>query len=120
MPGLPGWSDSPEKGSQGQGKRLWLLVPAGIIGGIGGGILLLCLSPDIFRILVPFLILLASVLLAVQDRVRAWVEKHTGTGGSKKRGLPGTFLPVSLAAVYGGYFGAGTERDCPCRTRALY
>jgi uncharacterized membrane protein YfcA len=84
-----------------------LLVPAGIIGGIGGGILLLCLSVDIFRMLVPFLILLASVLLAVQDRIRSWVEKHTGTAGSKKRGLPGTLLHVSLAAVYGDYFGAG-------------
>ncbi|HET6580299.1 MAG TPA: sulfite exporter TauE/SafE family protein [Methanoregula sp.] len=106
-PGYLGGAIAQKKDLTGQGKRLWLLVPAGIIGGIGGGILLLFLSPDIFRILVPFLILLASVLLAVQDRVRAWVEKHAGTGGSKKRGLPGTFLPVSLAAVYGGYFGAG-------------
>jgi len=107
MPGLPGWCDSQKKDLRGQEKRLWFLVPAGILGGIGGGILLLCLSPDIFRILVPFLILLATVLLAVQDRIRKWVEKHTGTGGPEKRGLPGTILPVGLAAVYGGYFGAG-------------
>src|SRR4030042_3548194 len=92
-PGYLGGAIAQKKDLRGQGKRLWLLVPAGIIGGIGGGELLLCLSPGIFRILVPFLILLASVLLAVQDRVRVWVEKHSGTGGSTKRGLPGTFLP---------------------------
>ena len=56
--------------------------------------------------LVPFLILLASALLAVQDRVREWIEQHSAGRGSKKDPA-GTFLPVSLVAVYGGYFGAG-------------
>jgi len=108
-PGYLGGAIAQKEDLRGQGKRLWLLVPAGIIGGIGGGMLLLSLSPEIFRILVPFLILLASALLAVQDRVRAWIEKHTGAGGPKKRGLPGTFLPVTLATVYGRYFGAGVR-----------
>jgi len=45
------------------------------------------------------------VLLAVQDRVRIWILKlsHDKPG---KQGS-GAVLPVGLAAVYGGYFGAG-------------
>jgi uncharacterized membrane protein YfcA len=106
-PGYLGGAIAQKEDLKGQGKRLRLLIPAGIIGGIGGGILLLYLSADIFRMIVPFLILLASVLLAAQDRVREWIRKHAGNRGSTNGGMSGTFLPVSLAAVYGGYFGAG-------------
>jgi uncharacterized protein len=90
----------------GQGQRLRILIPAGIIGGIAGGILLLCIDEQVFRVLVPFLILLAAGLLAVQDRIRHWIASRsavaTGEASAKR-----TVLPVGLAAVYGGYFGAG-------------
>ncbi len=91
---------------QGQSKRLWFLIPAGIIGGITGSLLLLVISADIFRLVVPFLILLASGLLAVQGRVREWINRHA-IYKSKKEGTVNTVLPVGIAAVYGGYFGAG-------------
>lgn len=90
-----------------QKKRLKLVVPAGILGGIIGGILLLSTGEKLFRDLVPFLILLASTLLAVQDPVKAWLHRRSSQAGHKT--LPDTWvvLPVVLAAVYGGYFGAG-------------
>jgi len=86
-------------------KRLWLLLPASILGGVAGGILLLNTGERLFRVLVPFLILLASVLLAVQEPVRLWLERRTGL----RAGIPEVWaaLPVAIAAVYGGYFGAG-------------
>ncbi len=68
--------------------------------------LLLYIIADLFRFIVPFLILLASVLLAVQNRVREWIKRHAGNA-SKKEDIRSTVLPVGLAAVYGGYFGAG-------------
>lgn len=105
-PGYLGGAIAQKEDLKGQEKRLLLLLPAGIIGGVIGGILLLYISGNIFRMLVPFLILLASALLAVQDRVREWIERHSAGRGSKKD-PSGTFLPVSLVAVYGGYFGAG-------------
>jgi uncharacterized membrane protein YfcA len=90
-----------------QKDRLWLVVPASIIGGVIGGFLLLQTGEKLFRELVPYLILLASVLLAVQDPVRAWLVRrlgrsHSGTGMEKL-----AWLPVGLASIYGGYFGAG-------------
>jgi hypothetical protein len=105
-PGYLGGAVAQKKDLKGQEKRLLLLLPAGILGGVVGGLLLLHAGGNIFRMLVPFLILLASVLLAVQDRVRNWIEEHSGSFGSGKD-PGGTFLPVSLIAVYGGYFGAG-------------
>jgi uncharacterized protein len=105
-PGYLGGAIAQRQDLRGQERRLWFLLPAGIIGGIAGGLLLLYISGDMFRIIVPFLILLASVLLAVQDRIREWIKRHAGKSPNKE-GITNTILPVGLAAVYGGYFGAG-------------
>lgn len=110
-----------------QRDRLWLLVPASIIGGLVGGVLLLNTGEELFDELVPFLILLASVLLAGQQPMRAWLVRRTsqqtttpgdaalGEAARKASGAPsGVATPpwlatllVGLAAIYGGYFGAG-------------
>ena len=98
---LAQWNDL-----RGQKNRLWLIVPASIVGGVLGGFLLLQTGEKLFKDLVPYLILLASGLLAIQDPVRAWLMKRMGEGhGAKLEKL--TWLPVGLASIYGGYFGAG-------------
>lgn len=88
-----------------QQKRLWLIVPASIVGGILGGYLLLLTGEKLFKNLVPYLILLACVLLAIQDVVRAWLVRRMGQGHASLEQV--TWLPVGLASIYGGYFGAG-------------
>ncbi len=90
-----------------QKKRLLLFVPASIIGGIIGGILLLNSGERLFRSLVPFLILLASALLAVGDPLRKMINRRLSTHGASLEHIQYAILPVTLAAVYGGYFGAG-------------
>src|SRR5690242_16117562 len=57
-PGYFGATLAQLKDLRGQERRLWLLVPAGAVGGIIGGILLLNTGERVFRALVPFLILL--------------------------------------------------------------
>jgi uncharacterized membrane protein YfcA len=88
-----------------QKNRLWLIVPASIVGGVVGGYLLLITGEKLFKDLVPYLILLASGLLAVQDPVRAWLVRRMGEGHGNLEKV--TWLPVGLASIYGGYFGAG-------------
>lgn len=90
-----------------QRQRLWMFVPAGALGGVIGGILLLNTGERLFRELVPFLILLASGLLAVQDPLRAWLARRAAQRGSAATSERYAVLPVGLASVYGGYFGAG-------------
>src|SRR5215510_7114171 len=50
------------KDLQGQKQRLWLIVPAAIVGGVIGGYLLLLTGEKLFKQLVPYSILLASGL----------------------------------------------------------
>ncbi len=104
-PGYLGATWAQRQDLKGQERRLWLLVPASIVGGILGGLLLLKTGEKVFRTMVPFLILAASLLLAVQDPVRNWVKKRQGEHAAASETW--AMLPVGLASVYGGYFGAG-------------
>jgi uncharacterized membrane protein YfcA len=104
-PGYLGATLAQSRDLGGQRERMWLVLPAGVVGGLAGGLLLLHSGERAFRALVPFLILLASALLAVQDPVRAWLARRAGHGPRASRGW--VALPVGVAAVYGGYFGAG-------------
>jgi uncharacterized membrane protein YfcA len=90
-----------------QKRRMWILVPSSIVGGVLGGILLLSTGEKLFRDLVPWLILLASALLLVGDPVRKWLQRRAEEKGNASDMTLGAILPVALAAVYGGYFGAG-------------
>jgi uncharacterized membrane protein YfcA len=104
-PGYLGATLAQSRDLGGQRGRMWLVLPAGVVGGLAGGALLLLSGERAFRALVPFLILLASGLLAVQDPVRAWLGKGARRGSWASPAW--VALPVGLAAVYGGYFGAG-------------
>ncbi len=108
-PGYFGATLAQSKDLQGQRARLWTVLPAGIVGGLLGGILLLISGEKIFRAIVPFLILLASGLLAVQDPVRAWVARRTRAASGQPASEKWVALPVALAGIYGGYFGAGVS-----------
>lgn len=97
-PGYLGGAIAQREDLRGQGRRLWILLPAGIIGGIFGSFLLLG-SEQVFYTIAPFLILLAVLLLAVQELVRDWIRKRSypvGSWGSEGK----TVLPVGLSAVY--------------------
>jgi uncharacterized membrane protein YfcA len=77
-------------------------VAAGL-GGLTGSVLLVTTSDDTFELVVPFLILLACVLLVLQDRMRRWIEQHRPDGPHRST-VP---IAVYVGAIYGGYFGAG-------------
>ncbi len=106
-PGYLGGTFAQLKDLRGYERRLWLLAPASVVGGIAGGILLLKTGDQAFRALVPYLILLAAGLLAVQDPMRRWLLRRAGNVQTTTPNEIWTVLPVALAAVYGGYFGAG-------------
>ncbi|MBM3437484.1 MAG: sulfite exporter TauE/SafE family protein, partial [Bacteroidetes bacterium] len=61
-PGYLGGSFSQRNDLKGQKHRIYWLVPLAITGGIAGGLLLLLSGEHIFRNLVPWLILFASLL----------------------------------------------------------
>lgn len=89
-----------------QRHRLWALIPSAL-GGLSGGLLLLNTSERLFTELVPYLILLASLLLAVQEPLRRWLVARSQAHGATMTDERWAALPIFLGAVYGGYFGAG-------------
>ncbi len=120
LPGYLGATFAQKEEVLSQRRRLWLLLPAAL-GGLVGGLLLLRTDEKLFRQLVPFLILLASLLLAAQEPLKRWLAgKRQPSGGAGERGGGGgpegtpalsgeawAAAPVFFAAIYGGYFGAG-------------
>jgi uncharacterized membrane protein YfcA len=75
-----------------------------VLGGLTGAILLLLLPASAFKAIVPAFIAVALVLVVVQPRLNAWLERRTGGRGHEH----GPMLPLTIYAtgVYGGYFGA--------------
>ena len=90
-----------------QVKRVWIVIPAAILGGFTGGILLLQTPEKLFANLVPFLILVAAGLLAIQTPLRNWLARRKAHSSGRPIPEAWIFLPVFLGAIYGGYFGAG-------------
>ena len=90
-----------------QRRRLIYLLPVAALGGLIGGLLLLNTSERLFRELVPYLILLASLLLAVQEPLRRRLVARAVRSGGGARHEGWAAVPVLFAAIYGGYFGAG-------------
>jgi uncharacterized membrane protein YfcA len=107
VPGYLGGTLAQKQDLRDQKKRLWLLLPAGALGGLVGGVLLLNTGEKLFADLVPFLILLASTLLAIQNPVRGWLTRRMEQDKATHISETWAFIPVFVAAIYGGYFGAG-------------
>jgi len=108
FPGYFGATWAQRKDLSGQKKRLLYVLPAALIGGLTGGILLLLNGEKLFSQLVPFLILFAALLLALAEPLRKRLLRHQ-TPDQRNHSAHYLFaIPaIALAAIYGGYFGAG-------------
>ena len=107
LPGQVGGTLAQWEDMKTQAHRLLLFLPFTILGGLLGGILLLNTREAVFRQIVPYLILLASLLLALQDRLRTFLIHRSEHHSSGKVSMFWSSIPIGLIAVYGGYFGAG-------------
>jgi uncharacterized protein len=93
-----------------QQKRSFLILMVGtsLIGGIIGAQLLLHTPASIFQSLIPYLLLLATLLFALSGPITTRLRmRNVG----KVHLSPSTLIAVALAqlviATYGGYFGGG-------------
>lgn len=87
-------------------RWLYLLTAPSLLGGLVGT-LLAVQWPNVFKSLVPWLILAAALLFALQPAITRW------TGIGKPHAAPSSWAAAGVVcfqfviAVYGGYFGAG-------------
>ena len=84
------------------------LAGASVAGGILGAVVLLRTPQATFARLVPWLLLLATLLLIFGGPLVARLRKRLGQSGAPSRGaLAGVTVVQLLLGVYGGYFGGG-------------
>jgi len=89
----------------------WLVVPS-VAGALVGAWLVVVLPPEWFAAIVPWLILVAAVLFALQPQIVGLAARLRGASGAHagseaRVNLPAACILQFLVAVYGGYFGAG-------------
>ena len=89
-------------------KLLPPLVLASLLGGLLGACLLLRTPQATFMRLVPWLLLVATLLFISSGRVSAWIrERSVRLTGSTRLATAGGVVLQLLIAVYIGFFGAG-------------
>ena len=77
----------------------------GLFGGVIGALLLIWLGDKGFRPLVPWLLLVATLIFACSDRIREFTEPWAQ--GQHSGAKIAAFLLMTVVAIYGGFFGAG-------------
>ena len=82
------------------GLSMLRLVVLSLVGGAAGAALLLVTSNDVFAVVIPWLLLAATLLFALGPKLREWTA---GGAPSTAKATVG----VLLVAAYGGYFNGG-------------
>lgn len=90
-----------------QKKWAWRFGPPSMIGGLLGAILMLRTGEVLFRHIVPFLILFATVLFTFQPVVSRFLQIEAKAVQRSGHALAAAIFFQFCVGVYGGYFGAG-------------
>lgn len=80
-------------------------VVSGMVGASIGALLVLLLPESVFTSAVPWLIISATLLVAIQPFVNRWLRRPTHR--SRVERPKSLAAAVGLSGIYGGYFGAG-------------
>ncbi|MCI0384648.1 sulfite exporter TauE/SafE family protein [Streptomyces sp. CNQ085] len=92
---------------RGQRDRVLRLSAAALVGAVAGAALLITLPSAAFDMIVPVLVALALVLVVVQPRLARAIRRRERDGGAAHpHGGPVLLGGMTLASMYGGYFGA--------------
>ncbi|MBX7110273.1 MAG: sulfite exporter TauE/SafE family protein [Dehalococcoidia bacterium] len=106
-PGTVGGSFAYRRELRARRRRVVILSGPSVLGALVGSVLLLATSQRLFDAIVPWLIIFAAVLLAMNARLAAFAYAHR-IGANHEEHTPASLLiAVFLVGVYGGYFGAG-------------
>ena len=109
VPGYLGGTIAQRRDLRDQRRRVAVTALPAVAGGIIGGALLLKTGTALFDAVVPWLILLATGLLAAEPWLKKTVMRRLQSppAGGQQTNLVGVGVTAFAGAVYGGYFGAG-------------
>jgi uncharacterized membrane protein YfcA len=81
------------------GTSLKILLPISVAGGLVGAVLLLVTPGGVFDVVIPWLLLLATLTFVSGRRLGDWLRRYVRIGRS-------AFLAIQFVlSIYGGYFG---------------
>jgi len=88
---------------KGRMRRLAAPLVGTVVAATFGAWLVIALPAHVFASVVPWLILMAAVMVAIQPRVGRWLKSRRG---DKPHSLVTLTAGTSTVGIYGGYFGA--------------
>jgi uncharacterized membrane protein YfcA len=90
-------------------RLVWPMALAGLLGGTAGALVLLHTPQMTFMHLVPWLLLVATIIFACSGPVSQWLNRRKGAmvGGGQPPRLVRVFVATTVICFYIGYFGAG-------------
>lgn len=81
-------------------------IAMAMVGGGTGALLLAYMGNRSFSMLIPFLVLFATLLFMFGKAVNGWIDRHTASASIDHPGILTRTVEFCMA-VYGGFFGAG-------------
>lgn len=82
-------------------KQLARLIAITLVGGLIGSLLLLISSNKAFSVVVPFLLLAATLAFLYGEQIRTWAASKS------RAATPFGTIGLLLVSIYGGYFNGG-------------
>ena len=86
-------------------RQLIVMILLSVIGGVLGALLLLVTPSHVFNTVVPWLLLFATLLFALGDKINKLVPHPQNMDSN--RTLNKGWIPTLLVTIYGGYFNGG-------------
>jgi uncharacterized protein len=88
-------------------RTLIVLSAISVGGGVLGAIVLLNTSQSDFLIILPFLLLFATIVFAVGGPLTTWLRRGGKVRGPRWFALAGVSVLQFVVSLYGGFFGGG-------------
>jgi uncharacterized membrane protein YfcA len=89
-------------------RELLILCVTSLMGGVIGSVILLYTSADVFKQLLPYLLLSATLIFTFSEPLKMWLQFQSNKS-SESQSPPLLILVIAQLAIsiYGGFFGAG-------------
>ncbi len=106
-PGAVGSAWAYRRDTRAYGRLMAFLLLPSLAGGLLGALVLVNTPPDLFNRVVPFLVLMATLLFALRGFFQRLARGGIAGGDVSFTGYAWGFAFQLFVATYGGYFGAG-------------
>ena len=88
-------------------RQLLILCITSLIGGGIGSVILLYTSADMFKQLLPYLLLSATLIFTFSEPLKMWLQFQSKKSSSESPPLLILVIAQLAISIYGGFFGAG-------------